>query len=150
MAALSSKKLYHLARSKIGFDGNRRPVYETWQFVTSFVDKELVFMIDNGWKYVHESACHPRRLKDVKYVPFLQGRYYKRPTQHISIKDWQDGIVKCVREKLTSVKYKWYGNEAIMTCHPQKNNRYIIKINAGLYIYRFKIRVDTVSTSSSP
>ena len=143
MACISPEQLYHLERNKIGFNGQKRQVYEAWQFTNSFMHHGVIYMIEKGWKYVHESACHPRRLKDVKYITHLQGKYYKQPTQYISLKDWQDGIVKCINEKIHSITYSWYGTKVRMTCVKQKINRYIVHIHTDNNIYLFKIRVES-------
>jgi hypothetical protein len=147
MAYFAPSRLYHTDQVKIGFDGNKRNVYESWQFVTSFVDENNIFLIESGWKYVHEKACHPRRSKKAKYVSFLEGNYYAQRTHHISLMDWQEGIVKCVNEKLSEIRYEWYGEKSVMQCFPQKNNRYTIIIHAGLHIYRFVIRVEKFNST---
>lgn len=131
--------LQTISRNKIGFNGKKRQVYEAWQFARTFKNANRTFRIEQGWKFVHESDCHSRRLKDVKYVFTLGGNYYQEPTLYISLKDWRDGILKCIIENRQIVTYNWYGVDTFVIC--QKNNdEYSVLISAGKNLYKFQIR----------
>ncbi len=130
--------LQTLERNKVGFNGKKRQVYEASQFSRVFKHNRRTFRIEQGWKFVHESECHPRRLKNVKYIPVLGGRYYHEETHYISLKDWHDGIVKCITEKRQITNYNWYGVNTFVIC--QKHGEgYAVLISAGKNLYKFQI-----------
>ena len=132
--------LQTLDRSKIGFNGKKRQVYEAWQFSKVYKHGHRVFKIISGWKFVHESECHPRRLKDVQYVSALGGNYYQQETNYISIQDWECGIVKCITENKPIIKYNWFGVDTFVICQKQRVDEYIITITTGKNLYKFQIR----------
>lgn len=131
--------LQTIGRNKIGFNGKKRQVYKAWQFSRIFKHENRKFRIEQGWKFVHESECHERRLKNVKYIPVLEGNYYLESTHYISLKDWQDGIIKCITENRQIVTYNWYGVDTFVICH-KHNNEYAVLISAGKNLYKFQIR----------